>query len=322
VATYEFWVYEVSNAYLADGSDTTVSAVWKMTVTDGNSDPNLQSDEANDPGSSQRFWINGVEASNYQFYYDDTDDIDGTTVSVKSFALVLNGTVQSFIMSATGPSIPGVTVGSNVSLISYSNYTSVPYATVACFTPGTMIRTSKGEAAIETLSVGDRVWTRDHGLQPIRWIGTSEVSIRSLMARPHLRPVIIPAHAFGPGRPARDMAVSPQHRVLLSGWSAELHFAAREVLAPAKGLVGSRGIRIDEACRSVTYIHMMFDAHEIVLSDGLETESFLVGATIRDGMDEAQRDEILELFPELAGIDGTAASAARPLLKVRETAVI
>ncbi|HSF92831.1 MAG TPA: Hint domain-containing protein, partial [Paracoccaceae bacterium] len=46
---------------------------------------------------------------------------------------------------------------------------------VACFTPGTGIATPKGEVAVERLKKGDRVLTRDNGIQTIRWIGQKKL---------------------------------------------------------------------------------------------------------------------------------------------------
>lgn len=46
---------------------------------------------------------------------------------------------------------------------------------VACFTPGTGIATPKGEVAFERLKKGDRVLTRDNGIQTIRWIGRKKL---------------------------------------------------------------------------------------------------------------------------------------------------
>jgi hypothetical protein len=72
-----------------------------------------------------------------------------------------------------------------------------------------------------------------------------------------------------------------------------------------------------------TYLHFMFDHHEVVLSDGAWTESFQPGDYTLKGIGNAQRSEILELFPELkdqAGIEGYA--AARRTLKKHEAQML
>ncbi len=75
---------------------------------------------------------------------------------------------------------------------------------------------------------------------------------------------------------------------------------------------------------STTYFHIMFDQHEVVLSDGTWTESFQPGDQTLAGISDASRDEILELFPELStreGVDGYT-SARRSLKKHEATLVV
>ena len=93
---------------------------------------------------------------------------------------------------------------------------------VSCFTPGTRITTARGPVAVETLAVGERVVTRDHGLQAIRWIGGKHLDGALLAGNPALQPVLIQRGALGPGAPERDMMVSPQHRMLIRSAMAEL----------------------------------------------------------------------------------------------------
>lgn len=52
------------------------------------------------------------------------------------------------------------------------------------------------------------------------------------------------------------------------------------------------------------YIHIMFEQHEVVLSDGIWTKSFQPGDMTLAGVSNAQRNEIVELFPELATSEG------------------
>ena len=94
-----------------------------------------------------------------------------------------------------------------------------------CFTPGCLIATPDGLRPVEDLQTGDMVITLDAGAQPIRWTGRVTLGSGQLRANPSLCPVRVRAGAFGAGRPNRDMLLSPQHRLLLSGWRAELMFA-------------------------------------------------------------------------------------------------
>ena len=50
-----------------------------------------------------------------------------------------------------------------------------------CFTPGTLIATPRGEIAVQDLKVGDKVLTRDNGIQDIRWIGKKHIEGRDLI---------------------------------------------------------------------------------------------------------------------------------------------
>ena len=67
--------------------------------------------------------------------------------------------------------------------------------------------------AVEVLRVGDLVLTEDHGPQPLVWVGARSLGPADLAANPALQPVRIAAGALGLGLPARDLVVSPQHRL-------------------------------------------------------------------------------------------------------------
>lgn len=187
-----------------------------------------------------------------------------------------------------------------------------------CFTKGTQILTERGEVPVETLQVGDRVLTVDHGPQVIRWIGQRSLSAEDLAAAPHLRPVRIEPGALAPEVPARTLSVSPQHRCLVRSRIAERIAGEPEVLAAAKHLVGTPGIQIADAAEGVTYFHLLFDRHELLWSNGAITESFYLGKMALDGVKRGAREEILELFPELAQRGSVEPPApVRPFLRGR-----
>lgn len=192
---------------------------------------------------------------------------------------------------------------------------------VICFALGTMIMTPEGEVAIETLEIGDRVITRDHGVQRIRWIGVTTLPSAYVKANAHLRPILIRAGALGPDQPTRDLRVSRQHRVLVRDWRAEVLFAdAGGVLAPAFTLVNDSTIIEETPVAPVNYVHMAFEQHEVVYAEGVEAESFHPGARSIAGLSQPHREELLELFPELE--EGFAYEAARKELRASEAAIL
>lgn len=189
---------------------------------------------------------------------------------------------------------------------------------VVCFTPGTMILTDKGSIPVELLRIGMSVMTRDNGMQKIRWIGRKHVPSDALDLRPNLRPVLIKRGAFGPDVPSRDMRVSQQHRMLMTGYLAELSFGERELLAPAKALTENESVSVDDAQQGVEYLHLMFDAHEVICADGAWTESFHPGSFGVSALDCEACEELFELFPELRSDISSYGKSARRLLSVKE----
>ena len=160
--------------------------------------------------------------------------------------------------------------------------------------------------------------TRDNGLQQIRWVGKRCLSAAELARDSHLRPVLIQQGALGKSMPERDLLVSPNHRILIVSEQSALYFEDREVLVAAKHLTMRSGIDTVEAS-DLTYVHLMFDHHEVILSDGAWSESFQPGDNALAGVETCQRNEILELFPELATQEGIMAyGAARRSLRKHE----
>lgn len=215
-----------------------------------------------------------------------------------------------------GPLIPGESIqrvpdGGD----SFNNTSgSTPGSENICFVAGTRILTPSGEVAVERIRPGDLVITADRGAQPVRWVGFTRRPARGALA-----PIRIRAGVLGN---RRDLWVSPQHRMLLAGWQAELLFSAPEVLVAAKALVDGAGV-----CRvtggNVSYVHLMFDRHEIVWAEGAPSESFYPGAQAMSALDREVRDELFALFPCLRDAAGAGYGAfARPVLRRHEGQVL
>ena len=118
------------------------------------------------------------------------------------------------------------------------------------------------------------------------------------------------------------MLLSPNHRVLVASDKTALYFEEREVLVAAKHLTGMPGVETAEVPWT-TYIHVMFEQHEVILSDGTWTESFQPGDYSLAGIGNAQRTELEQLFPELKTPMGVASyQAARRSLKQHEAKLL
>ncbi|WP_378941716.1 Hint domain-containing protein [Paracoccus sp. R86501] len=204
-------------------------------------------------------------------------------------------------------------------LTSVNNSTTVafsqdrPVTNYVCFADDVMIQTADGPRPVQDLRVGDMVQTADDGIQPLRWVGHVSVD---LAAMPRMRPVRISAGALGGGLPTADLLVSPQHRVLVRSAIAQQMFGTTEVLVAAKQLIALDGIALAEDLDQVGYTHILFDRHQIVISNGAPTESLYTGAEALLSVGPAARDEILALFPALAD-DTHQAAPARMLVKGR-----
>ena len=172
-----------------------------------------------------------------------------------------------------------------------------------CLTAGTLVETPLGDIAVEALSPGMVVTTLGGEQQIIRWVGRKQLSWSSLRSSPKLRPIRILAGALGDGYPRRDLLVSRQHRILVRSKIAERMFGVNEVLVAAIRLTELPGVFVDERVRSVEYVHLLFDQHEVILAEGTPTESLFTGPEALKSVGDAAREEILAIFPEVAALD-------------------
>ncbi len=274
----------------------------------------------------QNFTIGGPLSTDITFdaaLRSGADVGDGYTVEIldSTGAVVTTQTILPTVNALTAHSIP-VTfsaagtytlrfteVGNDNSLGALLDNVSI----LACFLHGTHIETKSGPRLIETLQAGDLVRTKDHGLQPIRWVGSTTCAALGDKA-----PILIRKGTLGN---TRDLRVSPNHRMLISGWQAELLFGESELLVPAKDLVNDQMIQRVEG-GNIEYFHMMFDQHEIVFSEGTPSESFYPAADTLSAVEQAVKDEILDLFPVLLAQPQSYGPPARASLLPHEAALL
>ncbi|SHJ03661.1 Hint domain-containing protein [Shimia gijangensis] len=278
-------------------------------------------DSFDDSDNSQR--LSGDQSFDGTMYTDDSrveaeygltlQDPDGNTYTVVGFNINEGGgasyaTVEGLAFVGGVAGFPPI--GVPLTVIATYEGPSVDYvdlATPPCFTQGALVKTPGGLRAVEQLREGDMVVTRDNGGVPVRKVLSTRLPGAVLRREPQFRPILFRRDAIAPGVPARDTWLSPQHRVLVTGWKAQLFFGEPEVLVPATRLVNGISIHREPRSAAVSYIHLLLEDHEILTVDGLDSESFFP-----DEMSAAGAEEMRQLFGNDQGaVMQTARTVAR-----------
>jgi hypothetical protein len=97
----------------------------------------------------------------------------------------------------------------------------------------------------------------------VRWLGRRRLDCRRHPRPWDVLPVRIRQDAFVPGQPRRDLVLSPDHAVLVAG-----------ALIPVRYLVNGATI-VQEDAGTVEYWHVELDRHDVLLAEGLPSESYL-----------------------------------------------
>ncbi|MGB0960992.1 MAG: Hint domain-containing protein, partial [Halocynthiibacter sp.] len=185
---------------------------------------------------------------------------------------------------------------------------------IPCFTAGTLFETQNGQTPIEQLVAGDMIKNASGDWKKLLWVG-----YRCIIPETGTHPIRISKGTLGA---LCDIEVSPNHRLLLKGYMAEMLFGVDEVLVAAKHLINDHSIRAVTEATEVTYFHLAFADHEILNTSGLESESFFIGDQSLNALLSEQRSEIMSKFPELFAQNVMDLQTARTCLKFHEGAVL
>lgn len=134
-----------------------------------------------------------------------------------------------------------------------------------------LVDTAEGAVPAEELMPGDRIITRERGIQRLRWVGRCRLGRDRIAFRPDMAPVRIARGAFGPGLPARDLLLAPHHRIFLRDDRARAVVGSAEFLVAVRDLVGRAGITL--ARGPVETVQLVCDGHALIRADGLWMET-------------------------------------------------
>lgn len=174
------------------------------------------------------------------------------------------------------------------------------------FARGTMITLATGaQKPIEDLQAGDRVLTRDHGGQPIRWIGRA-----TLRAVGPFAPVVITTGTLGN---AGDLIVSQHHRMFLYQRERKAGVPTSELLVQAKHLVDGERVFLREG-GFIDYLALVFDRHEIIYAEGVPAESLMVNDATVNRLPAELSADVKARFPGLTQVQHFGTEAGRQFL--------
>ncbi|MEM7439953.1 MAG: choice-of-anchor L domain-containing protein [Pseudomonadota bacterium] len=183
---------------------------------------------------------------------------------------------------------------------------------IMCFAAGTLIDVAGGQKRVEDLRVGDMVWTQ-RGLLPLRWTAKAQ----TIRLANHA-PVVFEPGAIGN---SKRLTVSPQHRFPVTGAGLEMLFGEIDALVAAKHLVNGDTIWRDRSGAPVTYVHILFDHHELVRANGCWSESYHPGHASLATLNTTARAELFDIFPALERDNAAYGPTVFPSLKAYEAEV-
>ncbi len=305
----------LSNAILADGA--TISGTWTdtynssgtligvsgvdVTVKGTNGATTTFTSATVDVGSA------GTAGLNYEIH------LSGTSGSSEFSSLYLDWSTSSETPTslATGTIHYGHNGAEYTSVVDTVNRKSTIYGLkstsggtivdhITCFTAGTKILTPAGEVPVEALKAGDLVLTADGRSLPVRWLGRSTIVAHFADAL-RAAPILIKAGALGEQLPTQDLRVSPAHALFLDGRLVE-----------AGALVNGTSIVREAMTERFTYYHVELASHELLVSNGVASESF-VDNVDRLNFDNWAEHEALEDTAPIAEMELPRVKAARQL---------
>ena len=134
-----------------------------------------------------------------------------------------------------------------------------------CFLKGTRILTSRGEAQIEDLGIGDLVKTMRGEELPIKWIGRNTFRRSGASWPKRVVPIRVSRFAIDDHTPHTDLYLSPRHALFIDGFLMEV-----------RDLVNGTSIApvVPPDVETIEYFQIVLNTHEVIWAEGAPVETF------------------------------------------------
>ena len=263
-----------------------------------------------------RLLVDGTDGSQRVAVGSDIGQIGQSVLTVARYTLMdsMGGRVDLLLLRIGGEGLllalplSPVAAGTDYTLLSIDTAPQAAQLTdLLClsFGRGTEVAIATGgPRRIETLEPGDLVLTRDHGPQPLRWIGRA-----TLRAVGPYAPVVVTAGALGN---SGDLIVSQHHRMFLYQRRGAGD-GPSEILVQARYLVNDDDIFLRSG-GFTDYFALVFDQHEIIYAEGIAVESLLVTDATLARLPQDLSAEMKTRFPSLSQSQHFGTEVGRQLL--------
>ncbi|GBQ29380.1 hypothetical protein AA0472_2978 [Acetobacter estunensis NRIC 0472] len=212
----------------------------------------------------------------------------GSTIEIPGSSKVTNATYNSTSNTTSITTDTGITVevsgdytisnnslyqqesGGNLYISASPTNSLGTSAVLVCFLSGSMIRTSKGDVAVEDIQIGDQVVTFDWRnnqdvIRPVVWTGKGHCKVRFDLPDDEAGwPVRVLKDAIADEVPYKDMLITAEHCLFFE-----------DKFVPVRMLVNGRSIFYDKSITSYDYYHVETERHSVITTDGMLTESYL-----------------------------------------------
>ncbi|MCP5087509.1 MAG: hypothetical protein GY952_11980 [Rhodobacteraceae bacterium] len=170
------------------------------------------------------------------------------------------------------------------------------------FAENTLIMTSRGEVPVQSVSARDKILTRDHGLQLVRWVGKTTRHIQ-----PGNEPIVFAKATINN---SQDLTLCPNQRVVLRGVDALMVAGDPEALVHAHRFVDGHRVRLSEL-ETISYYRILTNQHDLIYANAAAVESYL--PTPKNFAMLTQRDQQVlgQIFPSLLKPDFNFGPAVR-----------
>jgi hypothetical protein len=253
--------------YLITGTTLTEylqGSVYNDLIRPSGGDDTIAGGPGNNEVQGTTAQINGITYADF----NANDSIDLTDLASGGASASYNSVTGSLSIQSTGSTVAFVALPAGLTgrFVAGTDGSEGTQITLTCFAEGTLIATPMGAVPIQHLSEGSLVLTGAGEALPVVWLGHRRVPCARHPCPTQVLPIRIQAGAFGPGTPARNLLLSPDHAVFVNG-----------VLIPVKYLVNGHGVAqlAVTDIPEVIYWHIELPRHSVVLAENLPVESYL-----------------------------------------------